>query len=194
MIYIVIMKNHSHFFRRLFSPSDERSGNPEQHRHRRGGRHGGRLFDYGDLRLLMLAMIAKTPSHGYELIKSIEERFDGAYSPSPGVVYPTLAWLDDMGYARIDQTDGGRKRYSVTPEGEAFLAANQSLLDELLSRGKAEAGEGGRRQIPLPVLRAMENLKLSLRLRLKSGPLDDASAEKIAAALDQAAQIVERSR
>lgn len=141
----------------------------------------------------MLAMIAKTPSHGYELIKSIEERFAGAYSPSPGVVYPTLAWLDDMGYARIEQADGGRKSYSVTPEGEAFLAANQSLLDELLSRGKAE-GEGGRRDIPLPVLRAMENLKLSLRLRLKSGPLDDAAAEKIAAALDQAAQIVERSR
>ncbi|WP_245423607.1 PadR family transcriptional regulator [Rhizobium subbaraonis] len=193
MIYIGIMKNHPHFFHRFFSPSDERSGSHEHHRHRRGGRHGGRLFDYGDLRLLMLAMIAKTPSHGYELIKSIEERFSGAYSPSPGVVYPTLAWLDDMGYARIDQTDGGRKRYSVTPEGEAFLAANQSLLDELLSRGKGD-GEGGRRDIPLPVLRAMENLKLSLRLRLKSGPLDDAAAEKIAAALDQAAQIVERSR
>src|SRR5882757_3447872 len=61
----------------------------------RGGRHGGRLFDYGDLRILILAMIAERPRHGYELIKAIEERFGGSYSPSPGVIYPTLSWLVD---------------------------------------------------------------------------------------------------
>ncbi len=66
-------------------------------------------------------MIAEQPCHGYELIKAIEETFGGRYSPSPGVIYPTLAWLDDMGYAAIEAEDGGRKRYSITAEGEAFL-------------------------------------------------------------------------
>src|SRR5690606_20422761 len=63
-----------------------------RHRHG-GGRRGGRAFDYGELRLLILSMIAARPSHGYELIKAVEERFGGSYSPSPGVIYPTLSWL-----------------------------------------------------------------------------------------------------
>lgn len=141
----------------------------------------------------MLSMIAEAPSHGYELIKSIEEKFGGAYSPSPGVVYPTLSWLDDMGYARVEPAEGGRKRYTITTEGEAFLAANRTLLDELVARGRAME-PGGRKDLPMQVLRAMENLKLALRLRLKGGQLDEAAIEKIAAALDQAAQIVERGR
>src|SRR3954466_11847392 len=97
------------------------------HRHHRGGRHGGRLFDYGELRLLVLAMLAERPRHGYELIKAIEERTGGGYSPSPGVIYPTLAWLEDMGYA-IATADGGRRSYAVTDEGSAFLVANRAGL------------------------------------------------------------------
>src|SRR4051812_30777633 len=71
------------------------------HQHHRG-RHGGRLFDYGELRLLVLAMIAEQPRHGYELMQVIEERTGGSYSPSPGVIYPTLSWLEDMGYAHVE--------------------------------------------------------------------------------------------
>ena len=174
---------------RHFSPPDERSG--PFHRGR-GGRHGGRLFDYGELRLLLLAIIADAPSHGYELIKTIEERFGGSYSPSPGVIYPTLSWLDDMGYAEIEPVEGGRKRYSITPEGKAFLAANRTAIDELMARAGG-GGPGGREGVPAPVVRAMENLKLALRLRLRRGDLDAASAEAIAAALDLAAQTVEKS-
>jgi DNA-binding PadR family transcriptional regulator len=148
------------------------------------------VLDYGELRLLLLAMIAERPSHGYELIKTIEERFGGSYTPSPGVIYPTLAWLDDMGYARIEAEEGGRKRYGMTPEGEAFLAANRAAADELLAR--AGAGEG-RGAIPAPILRAMENLKVALRLRLRRADLDPTTADAIAAALDAAAQTVERS-
>ncbi|HET7412482.1 MAG TPA: PadR family transcriptional regulator, partial [Pararhizobium sp.] len=160
--------------------------------HGRGGRHRHRLFDYGELRLLLLAMIAERPWHGYELIKAIEERFGGSYTPSPGVIYPTLAWLDDMGYAAIEPTDGGRKRYHITAEGEAFLVANRAAADELLSRvGRSGADGGG--PVPAPVVRAMENLKLAMRLRLRRGPLDQAAAETISAALDAAAQAVERS-
>jgi DNA-binding PadR family transcriptional regulator len=162
-----------------------------RHRHRHGRSRGGRLFDYGELRLLVLALIAEQPRHGYELIKAIEERFGGSYTPSPGVIYPTLSWLDDMGYATIEAEEGGRKRYQITAEGEAFLVANRAAAEALLSR--AGPTEGGRNGVPAPVVRAMENLKLAMRLRLRQGPLDQATAESIATALDAAAQAVERS-
>lgn len=135
-------------------------------------------------------MMAERPRHGYELIKAIEERFVGSYSPSPGVIYPTLAWLDDMGYAVIEPEQSGRKLYRITDAGQAFLVANRATADELLSRaGSADGPE----QVPAPVVRAMENLKLAMRLRLRRGPLDQAATENIAAALDAAAQIVERN-
>jgi len=162
------------------------------HWHRRGGRHGGRLFDYGDLRLLLLAMIEERPRHGYEIIKAIEERFGGSYSPSPGVIYPTLSWLVDMGYAAGEAEETGRKSYRITTEGAAFLLVNRAAADELLSRTGPAGTEGGD-AVPAPVVRAMENLKLAMRLRLRRGSLDQAAAESIAAALDAAAQTVERS-
>ena len=137
-------------------------------------------------------MIAEQPRHGYELMRAIEERMSGSYSPSPGVIYPTLSWLEDMGYAAVEPEDAGRKRYRITAEGKAFLTANQTAVDALQARvGSAGAGAPG--DVPAPVLRGMENLKLALRLRLKQGPLDPTTAQAIAAALDSAAQAVERS-
>jgi DNA-binding PadR family transcriptional regulator len=157
-----------------------------------GGRRGGRPFDYGELRLLALAIIAEQPRHGYEIMKLIEERTGGSYSPSPGVIYPTLSWLEDMGYALVGAEEaGGRKRYQITEEGKAFLAANRAAVEALSSRFGGQRGAPG--GPPASVLRAMENLKLALRLRLRQGPLDVTSAETIAAALDAAAQAVERS-
>lgn len=137
-------------------------------------------------------MIAENPSHGYELIRAIEERMGGSYTPSPGVIYPTLSWIEDMGYAVVETEGAGRKRYRVTPEGEAFLAANRATIDDLFIRIGA-AGKGGRGGVPAPVVRGMENLKLALRLRFRSGAVDQAVAETIAAALDEAAQKIERS-
>lgn len=160
------------------------------HGRRHGGRHGRRLFDYGELRVLLLALIGEQPRHGYELIKLLEERFGGAYSPSPGVIYPTLAWLDDMGFAAIEAEDGGRKRYRITTEGEAFLTANRASADDLLARARAASGPA---DAPAPVVRAMQNLKLALRLRFRSGPVSREAAEQIAAAIDAAAQTVERT-
>jgi DNA-binding PadR family transcriptional regulator len=180
---------------RHFSPPEDTSGSSHRGRHvghGRGGRHGGRLFDYGELRLLLLAIIADAPSHGYELIKTVEDRFGGSYSPSPGVIYPTLAWLDDMGYTVIEPAEGGRKRYRITPEGEAFLAANRAAIDELMARA-GHRGPGGREGVPAPVVRAMENLKLAMRLRLRRGEMSEEAAEAIAAALDLAARTVEKS-
>jgi len=183
--------------RDLGYPEDIQDHGSGRHRHRRhgppfDGRRGGRPFDYGELRLLTLAMIAEQPRHGYELMKAIEERMAGSYSPSPGVIYPTLAWLEDMRYAAVEPEDAGRKRYRITADGQAFLTANQAAVDVLLSRmGQAR---GGRREgVPAPIVRGMENLKLALRLRLRQGPLDQTTAEAIASALDIAAQAVERS-
>jgi len=182
-------RRHGGHHRHQGSAPRERGGRGERGG---GGRRGGRAFDYGELRLLVLAMIAEQPCHGYELMKGIEERMGGSYSPSPGVIYPTLAWLEDMGYAAVESTEAGRKRYRSTSEGEAFLAANHAAVEALLSRMGAP-GEGAADGVPAPVLRGMENLKLAVRLRLRRGGLEPAAVESIAAALDAAALAVERS-
>lgn len=160
----------------------------------RGGRSGGlaRFFAHGDLRLVILHLIAEKPRHGYEIIKAVEERVGGAYSPSPGVIYPTLILLEELGYVTTAAGDGTKKLHEITAEGRAFLDANRSAVDALLAR-MAEAGRahgGG----PAPqVLRAMENLKLALRMRLSRGPLSEEQANAVAAALDAAATGVERT-
>lgn len=178
-----------------FSEQRGRHGPPwRRHEGRHGGRHGGRgarPFDYGELRLLVLAMIGEQPRHGYELMKAIEERMGGSYSPSPGVIYPTLAWLEDMGYAAVE-AEGGRKSFRITPDGTAFIAENRAAIDAITAR--MGSGPRGRPDgVPAPIIRAMENLKLALRLKLRMGALEPAAVEKIAAALDAAAQTVERS-
>lgn len=179
--------------RQVFSPEGTTgSGGKHRHQHGRGGgRRGGRgrLFDYGEIRLLVLKMISEKSTYGYELIKDIEEKFAGSYTPSPGVIYPTLTWLEEAGYIRPSEGES-RKNYQITPEGDAFLSANQVGLEEILSRAAAAEpeGRGGRKNIPMPVMRGMENLKTALRLRLRNGGLDLAAEEKIAALLDEAAR------
>src|SRR5215467_5506783 len=101
----------------------------------RGGRHGrrgsgrpGRFFDQGDLRYVLLQFISDKPRHGYELMKAIEEKFGGMYSPSPGVIYPTLTLLEELGYLRAETGGGTKKLYSITPEGAAYLEANRAAV------------------------------------------------------------------
>jgi DNA-binding PadR family transcriptional regulator len=100
------------------------------------GRGGGfpgsaRRLDSQDLQLVILALLAERPSHGYELIKALEERSGGFYSPSPGVIYPALTFLDETGQASAEQ-DGTRKLYRITQEGEKRLAANRATTDAIL--------------------------------------------------------------
>ncbi|HUZ72407.1 MAG TPA: PadR family transcriptional regulator [Stellaceae bacterium] len=158
--------------------------------HMRGGR--GRVFDQGDLRFVILRLIAEKPRHGYEIIKDIEERLAGSYSPSPGVIYPTLTLLEELGYTTVTASQGGKKLYAMTAEGEAALAANRALVDAIFARiGEISAAHGGG---PSPQLvRAMQNLRLALRLRLARGPLSEAESAAIVAALDAAAVTVERT-
>ena len=101
-------------------------------RHHRG--RGGRVFEQGDLKYVILRLLEEKPRHGYEIIKELEDRFAGAYSPSPGTVYPTLTMLEDLGYARVTQDDKGRKTYEITAEGSAYLKENSSTVDSIFDR------------------------------------------------------------
>ena len=95
---------------------------------------GGRMFEQGDLRYVILRLLDEKPRHGYEIIKALEERFGGAYSPSPGVVYPTLQLLEDQGFARVRAEEDGKKTYEITDAGRAHLAENRDTVDSIFER------------------------------------------------------------
>src|SRR5215217_7081307 len=100
-----------------------------------GGAAGrGRMFGHGDLKFVVLNLLAEKPRHGYEIIKELEERFGGAYSPSPGTVYPTLSLLEDLGYATARTEEGNRKVYEITDEGRKYLEENRSTVDDIFGR------------------------------------------------------------
>ncbi|MGA8757402.1 MAG: PadR family transcriptional regulator [Stellaceae bacterium] len=157
-----------------------------------GGARLGRFFDHGDLRYVLLGLIAERPRHGYELIKAIEEKFGGLYSPSPGVVYPTLTLLEELGYIRPEAADGPRKQFIVTQEGSEFLAANKALVDHIFAR-MAEVSRtyaGG----PAPeIQRAMHNLETAVTIRLGRGPLTADEVRTVTAILDRTASEIEAS-
>jgi len=186
--------DHNRRFARAAS-GDGESGHAHGDRHgrgrERGGRRSGRLFDHGELRFVVLALIAEQPRHGYEIIKEIEDRVAGTYSPSPGVIYPTLIMLEELGHAEMAESDG-KKRYAITENGIAYLAANQTALDIALGRMQSVSTAHGGGPAP-DIIRATENLKLALRLRQGRGPLSEEQIRVIAAALDAAAVAVERS-
>ena len=164
------------------------------HRGGRGGGAGGRVFGHGGLRFVLLQLIADKPAHGYELIKAIEDRLGGSYAPSPGVVYPTLTLLEELGYLSVETADnGGRKRYSITARGQEFLAANRETADAMMARMSGGVdGAGPRGGRPPQVTRAIENLKLAMRMRLSGTPLTEQQAHDFAAVLDSAAQQIDK--
>jgi DNA-binding PadR family transcriptional regulator len=107
-----------------------------------GSRHGmgggemmraGRMLAQGDLRLIALALIAEQPRYGYEIIKLLEDKTAGWYSPSPGIVYPTLTYLEEAGHVTV-QAEGAKKLYSITDEGRAHLQENRAFVDTVLER------------------------------------------------------------
>ena len=158
-----------------------------------GGRHrGGHLFAHGNLHLVVLALIAEKPRHGYEIIKVIEEMMGGAYSPSPGTVYPALSMLDDEGYVTVATGENGKKLYTITAEGKAYLDENAAAVTAMRERIKATGARLGGMP-PLSVVRAVENLWLALRMRLTRTPLDKEQIQTVVDALDRATKEIERS-
>lgn len=159
----------------------------------RPGRQGGRrrLFDGGELRLMLLALLEAAPRHGYDLIREIEERTGGGYAPSPGVVYPTLTMLDELGQLDEVKEEGARRRFAITDPGRAYLEERRIAAQALLAR-LDDLGHARARSDRAPVSRAMTNLHLALRNAI--GTAGEARQDAIVAILDEAARQIERER
>ena len=99
----------------------------------RGGFRAARMLASGDLQLVILSLLQEKPRHGYEIIKALEEKSSGFYTPSPGVVYPALTYLEEAEFA-ISEMDGNKKRYQITDTGKEHLAKNKALSDEILQQ------------------------------------------------------------
>jgi len=161
----------------------------------RGGRGGGgrrRLFDNAGLRLLLLHLTAQEPRHGYDLIREIETLSGGAYVPSPGMVYPALTMMSEMEQIAEQPSEGTRKRFAATPQGEAYLAEHAQERDALLARLTSLAEQARPSADYAPVRRAMDNLKASLRIRLQKEGADAETILDVAALIDEAAAKIER--
>jgi DNA-binding PadR family transcriptional regulator len=156
----------------------------------RGGGRGRRMFDGSELRLILLKLIEEQPRHGYDLIREIEERSGGAYAPSPGVIYPTLTMLDDMGQVEA-KAEGARKAFAITEAGTTELQEKQAEVEALFKR-LAELGEQRARTSGGPIRRAMGNLRAVLQERLGGSEVDPETLHEIAAILDEAARKIER--
>jgi DNA-binding PadR family transcriptional regulator len=166
-----------------------------------GDRHGidggdmkraGRMLAQGDLRLLALALIAEQPRHGYEIIKVLEEKTQGWYAPSPGIVYPTLTYLEEAGYVTA-QADGAKRLYTITGEGRAYLESNRAFVDAVLERldsvgermrsRRSNEDNDGRRgpRVPRLVQAALENLRDVTVERLKDNGDTEAKVVEVLA-------------
>ena len=163
-------------------------------RHGRGfgagfGQDRERLFDSGELRVVILALLAEKPSYGYEIIKAIEERLSGGYAPSPGVVYPTLTLLEEEGYATVSSSEGNKKLYTVTDAGTEYLKTNQATVKAIFGRMEQAGKVFGRGRSP-QIMRALMNLKFALKMRAGQGSLSPEQTRKIAEAIDAAARVI----
>ena len=163
---------------------------------RRGGgfdpRMGGRerMFDAGDIRLVVLKLLSEQPSYGYQLIKTMEDRLGGGYTPSAGVIYPTLTLLEEEGFASVSTSEANKKVYSVTQEGLACLAANKDRVDELFERLE-ETGRGFRHGRSPEIMKAMENLRGAIFARVLRGKATPEQIQKITEAVNAAARAID---
>lgn len=151
-----------------------------------GGARPGRMFGQGDLRLLLLALIADKPSHGYDLIRTIEAKFGGQYAPSPGTIYPTLTLLDEQELVAAETEAGGKKSYSATPKGRAFLAESADLVKALMARIDIMAGSASGAPAPESIMQSVHMLRHAIMA--KAGGWNAAEVTRISAILEKAAR------
>lgn len=157
-----------------------------------GGHFRGRFFESGDLRFVILRLIAEKPRYGYQIIKAIEEKLGGSYAPSPGVVYPTLTLLEELGYVTVATGEGTKKLHTITPEGLAALEANKPAIDSLFERMEQTGAAFGRGRSP-QIMRAIENFRMALRMKTSHASLTEEQIRKIVEAIDGAARQIEQS-
>lgn len=150
-----------------------------------------RMFDGSELQLVLLKLIADQPRHGYDLIKQIEEMTARAYAPSPGVVYPTITLLEDMGLIEEQQADGAKKLFAVTAAGRTHLEERAEEVAALFAR-LTELAEARNRPDSASVRRAMGNLRSVLMHRFARGDIDTDTLHRIVGLIDEVAQKIER--
>jgi DNA-binding PadR family transcriptional regulator len=155
-----------------------------------GGGGGGRVFGPGDLRLLILASISEKPRHGYELIKDLETQFGGGYSPSPGSVYPTLTLLEELGYVRATTSEGAKRLFEITAEGNTHLQENESALNSARKRMEMAARAVSGEMPPQEIHHAMHTLKGALSFH--RGGWEAAEITRVAKIIEDAAEAISR--
>jgi DNA-binding PadR family transcriptional regulator len=151
------------------------------------------MFNSIELRRVLLKLIADEPRHGYDLIRAIEELTHGEYSPSPGVVYPALSLLEDLGRIEVQPGEGSRKKYAVTQEGLTYLERCAENIEELFERLE-QSGEGRRRSARPELGRAVGNLMTALRNRAASEGWNEDLLNDVVDIIDEAAKRIERAR
>jgi DNA-binding PadR family transcriptional regulator len=160
---------------------------------RGGRRYPGRkrMFESGELRLVLLRLIADEPRHGYDCIRAIEEMTGGEYAPSPGVVYPTLTMLEEMGLIEEQKSKDSKKVFAATDEGRAHLEENSDQVEGLMER-LSDMRPDERANAGPAIGRAVKNLMTAMTHRISSEGFDEELFHEIAAILDDAAQRIER--
>jgi DNA-binding PadR family transcriptional regulator len=156
-----------------------------------GAGRRGKRFAGEELRLMVLGLLEEAPQHGYQLIRSFTEKSGEAYSPSPGVLYPLLTLLADMGLVEEVAGEGSRRNFALTEAGKAEVEAKRAELDLAFQRLTAMGEQAGRAD-PAPVRRAMMNLRTAAMQRMTQDNSDAETGFAIAAILDEAAQRIER--
>ncbi len=149
-------------------------------------RHG-RLFGKGDLKYVILDLLRENPSHGYEIIRKLEDRFRGMYVPSAGAVYPTLQMLEDLGYVTVAQQDG-KKVYTITEQGLGFLGEQQQAVDDTRERMRAWMRPEVREQMH-ELADELHGLARSFRHHMHQ--MDSAKLQRIREAITRAVQEIE---
>ncbi|WP_312078004.1 PadR family transcriptional regulator [Leclercia sp.] len=150
-----------------------------------GGGRRQRFFGHGELRLVILDLLTRNASHGYELIKDIESMTQGNYTPSPGVIYPTLDFLQDQAFITITEEESGRKQIAITVAGQRWLDENLEQLENIQARIKARCVGFQLRKNP-QMKRAIDNFKAVLDLKVNQEGLSDAQLKQIIAVIDRA--------
>lgn len=151
---------------------------------------GGRLFDAGDLKLVILKLLSEEPSYGYQLMKKMEERLAGGYTPSAGVIYPTLTMLEEEGLASVTTSGDNKKVYAVTPEGLKVIEENRERLGELFARLDEARGGFERGRSP-EIMKAFMNLRGAVMARVFRGNVTPEQMKKITEAIHAAAKAID---
>jgi DNA-binding PadR family transcriptional regulator len=151
---------------------------------------GGRMFDAGDLKLVILKLLSEQPSYGYQLMKTMEERLAGGYTPSAGVIYPTLTLLEEEGLASVSTSADNKKIYTVTPAGLEFLEENKQRIEELFARLDEARGGFERGRSP-EIMKAFMNLRGAVMARVFRGNVTAEQIKKITEAINAAAKAID---